>query len=152
MINHCSVKHIKKGIDMSHRAIVDTTIDRVTHWLLIGDTGRSSMCMLANFYSHENVKNLNIYEGVVHPYDSADFYRCHKLLEAVPEFREQLPIMRNVSPYWNTLVDHWSELEELLQADLADNKYVSRTLYDRMKELYKPITAELEQQKSSDNV
>ena len=74
---------------MSRTAVLETTIDRVTKWLLTGDTGRSSMCMLANIYSPETTKNLDAYEAIVHPYDSGDFWRCYLLLEAVPEFRDQ---------------------------------------------------------------
>lgn len=124
---------------MSRTAVLDKTIDRVMKWLLAGNTGRSSMCMLTNIYSHETVKNLNLHEAVVHPYDCGDFRRCYLLLEAVPEFREHLPIMRKVSPYWEVLVDNWDELETLLKADLAAQKKGSRILYDKMKELYKPL-------------
>lgn len=124
---------------MSRTAVLETTIDRVTKWLLTGDTGRSSMCMLANIYSPETTKELSSFESVVHPLDSGDFRRCYLLLEAVPEFREHLPTMRNVSPYWEVLVDHWDELEALLKVDLAEKKNGSRSLYDKMKMLYKPL-------------
>jgi hypothetical protein len=124
---------------MSSSAVLEKTIDRVMQWLLVGETGLSSTCMVANIFSHESIKKIKAYETTVHPLDSGDFYRCYKLLEAIPEFREHLPIMRKVSPYWEVLVDHWDELESLLKEDLRDKARGSRKLYDRMKELYKPL-------------
>lgn len=63
-----------------------------------------------------------------HPHDPADFRRCHKLLEVVPELREEMFRMKPISKVWSKLVDHWDQLTEML---LAEDK----GMYEFMKEL-----------------
>lgn len=68
-----------------------------------------------------------------HPHDPSDFYRCYKLLKAVPEYRTRLNEMMAVSPAWRELVSHWDELETLLLAELE--RGMAPKLYDRMQAL-----------------
>jgi len=96
----------------------------VANWLMNGERGASSEVMVSAF---EFIR-IPIGWCTSHPHDSSDFDRCVKLLDAVPEYRTRLDEMRTVSPQWETLVEHWAELEDLL-AESAPK------LYDRMKEL-----------------
>jgi hypothetical protein len=56
-----------------------------------------------------------------HPHDPADFIRCQKLLDAVPEFRQRLCEMSGESPEWAGLVARWDEIQGLIDVDLAMN-------------------------------
>jgi hypothetical protein len=47
------------------------------------------------------------------PWDPSDFKRCIDLLEAIPEFKQSFHEMKTVSKQWETLVNHWDELESL---------------------------------------
>lgn len=123
------------------------TIDRLMAWLIQGDTGLSSKCLAATIMSNGKTANIKAYEASQHPLDGSDLNRCVKLLRQVPEMREHLSIMRPVSKYWEVLVDHWDELEELLDNELIANKKpgsssLKGSTYKRMKELYAPIDAE----------
>lgn len=60
---------------------------KVVGWLANGETGTSSETMA--FWLAFNIEK----EDSGHPYDPADFDRCLRLLEAVPELRKQLPAM-----------------------------------------------------------
>jgi len=64
-----------------------------------------------------------------HPHDPSDFYRCHKLLELIPEWREELPKMREVSPAWAALVDNWDMLTDMLKEQIAGKK---NDMYEKM--------------------
>lgn len=49
--------------------------------------------------------------GGDHPYDPDDLNRCLLFLEAVPEAREHMDKLREISPIWAKLVDRWAEVE-----------------------------------------
>jgi hypothetical protein len=72
-------------------------------WLASDDTGMSSKFMAA------------VLGGIggkyAHPWDSGDFGRCVRLLDAVPEFRERIAMMRQHGPQWNSLLDCWDQAE-----------------------------------------
>lgn len=68
-----------------------------------------------------------------HPSDPADFKRCMKLLNQVPEFRTKLHEMKEVSDVWSKLVDNWDEFERLYYEECETGSCPK--LYDRMKEI-----------------
>jgi len=89
-----------------------------------GERGASSEVMVSTF---ECIQISSMWWSV-HPHDPSDFNRCVKLLNAVPEYRSRMDEMRAVSPQWDSLVDHWDELEGMLKESAPE-------IYDRMKEL-----------------
>ena len=103
------------------------------HWVLHGDRGISSNAMVEVFEGFPlGLINSSSPFGT-YPHDPSDFNRCYKLLEEVPGYREQLPKMRWRSRTWKVLVEHWSELEELLLEERETGKCPK--LYKRMREL-----------------
>lgn len=56
------------------------------------------------------------------------------LLAAVPDFKDRLGEMKEVSPVWGVFVDNWDELERLLIVESAIGPMAPK-LYDRIKEL-----------------
>lgn len=54
-----------------------------------------------------------------HPYDPDDFDRCLQLLDAVPELRSQLLVMRGISDAWARLVNRWNEVETMHLAEVG---------------------------------
>ena len=66
---------------------------------------------------------------VLAPHDPDDFGRCHRLLQAFPEWRSRLDEMR-AHPGWGPLVDAWSELEALYAEEIQSGK--APKLYARM--------------------
>ena len=62
-----------------------------------------------------------------------DFRRCMKLLDQVPEFRERLYEMKDVSEVWSRLVDNWDEFEKLYYEECETVRCPK--LWDRMKEI-----------------
>lgn len=120
------------------------TMNRLMTWQLIGDTGLSSQCLAATIITQGETVKLEHFYARQHPLDGGDLNRCVKLMRHVPELRVHLPIMRHVSEYWAVLVDHWDELETLLDRELLHHKIdkaFAGTTYKRMKELYAPIDA-----------
>ncbi|MFL9611017.1 hypothetical protein ACKF11_13100 [Methylobacillus sp. Pita2] len=77
---------------------------RVTGWLTGEHVGASSSAIVTRMLNLQNGNRS-------HPHDGSDFHRCLKLLKAVPEFKANLNLMREVSPEWDDLVDRWDELE-----------------------------------------
>lgn len=118
-----------------------TEIQKAMHWLLNANTGLSSECLMATMLNGGPVEGKS-WETHFHPRDSGDFNRCVGLLDAVPEFRERLDLMKQISKEWAILVEHWEELEELLKADKQINPRSAPQTYVRMKELFKLVEEE----------
>jgi hypothetical protein len=56
-----------------------------------------------------------------------------KILYQVPEFRERLPEMKDISEVWSKLVDNWGEFEFLYYEECGTGRCPK--LFDRMKEI-----------------
>jgi hypothetical protein len=85
-------------------------------WLRSGDTGTSSLTILATFTGNWQV--LHGGEGAP-PCDADDFGRCFRLLERYPQWRERIGEVSAKCPRFSPLVPIWSELETLYK----DGKY-----------------------------
>lgn len=56
--------------------------------------------------------------GHIHsPVRPGDFQRCLGLTMAAPEFRHRIGEMKQYSPAWRAVVDHWDELESILKEE-----------------------------------
>lgn len=110
---------------------------RINKWLASGERGISSNTML------EVITGISATSGAFgrcEPCDPDDFKRCWKLLNAVPELREEFPILANESDVWKALVDNWDELAAMMPKVLEEWKGerpypTASRMYDRMKEL-----------------
>lgn len=79
----------------------------IVNWLASDDTGSSSMAMA----HHLCGVGLDPHrDRSAHPWDAADFGRCHRFLLAVPEAKHDLPKMALVSPTWARFVAAWDTL------------------------------------------
>lgn len=109
-----------------------TEIQQAMRWLLNGKTGMSSECIMATILNNGPVGG--DYKACFHPLDPSDFNRCVGLLNNVPSFRSKLEIMKLVSKQWAILVDHWDELETLLNEEIPQRS--APKTYARMKDLF----------------
>ena len=116
-----------------------TEIQKAMHWLLNCDTGMSSECLMATMLNGGPVEG-KAWETHFHPRDPSDFKCCVDLLNAVPTFRITLDVMKQVSKQWAVLVDHWDELELLLNEEIP--RHSAPKTYARMKELFKLAEAQ----------
>ena len=105
------------------------TNEKLNNWLLTGERGISSEAIASKMTG----VNFTGQWGMGHPLDPSDFRRCLLLLKAVPEFKERLNEMEEVSPVWKDMVENWDELEKLYYEEVHTGKCPK--LYDRMKEL-----------------
>ena len=85
----------------------EETLRRAAVWLATGQVGASSRAMCCWLVLGIAPKSRSDY-----PLDPADFDRCLQFLGAVPEARQMLTKMREVSKPWSALVDRWDELEQ----------------------------------------
>lgn len=84
--------------------------DRRIEWLRNGERGVSSET-IHDFFAHR---------GEIHkagyPHDSADFGRCYKLLELIPEWRARIHELGNIrgltGQVWAALAKEWDVLEK----------------------------------------
>lgn len=86
-------------------------------WLESDDTGLSSKYM-AYVLAPEAP-----YSEYAHPYDPADFIRCEKLLQAVPELKDKLHNMAECSGEWSGLIRDWQVISELIEKDDGEEAY-----------------------------
>ena len=77
--------------------------DRAMWWIANGECGMSSKTMWNCFMDNKDFQ-------INHPYDPADFGRCWKLLDAIPEWKSKLYKLKPLSEAWNNLVENWDEL------------------------------------------
>ena len=108
-------------------------------WSRSDDTGQSSKAMAHHLAPMAGLDTYHVNEPKARPYDSADFGRCVRLLDAVPELRRHLLRMAEVSPQWAALVENWEELENLYRKALSSRN--APQLSRRMRELMEPLNA-----------
>ncbi len=103
---------------------------RLLKWWCCGDTGSSSeaivfvMCGL-------NPKAILKTHWSSYPYDSGDFGRCYKLLQAIPEWRGRIKEMACLGNVWDKIAITWQDLENLY----VDEK--PKELYSKLSKLRK---------------
>ena len=102
-------------------------------WLRDGRVGLSSyaLCVGTTGVSDPDRSEPRAFD---YPSDSSDFARCMGFLEAVPEARQHLEKMNDMSKFWQALVPVWGELEEL---HAAGNR---RGVTERIREVEKRVS------------
>jgi hypothetical protein len=100
-------------------------------WLLKGDRGISSETIFGA------ISGLVISSCKYPPADPSDFYRCYKLIKAVPEWKSELHKVAELSKTWKNVIDNWDKLSELLEQIEWRDKGISASngMYDFMKQL-----------------
>ncbi len=101
-------------------------------WLIYGERGISSLTMFKHLDGRDFTRG-----NEWPPSDPDDFKRCYKLLEAVPQWKDQLHKMKPVSPGWEKLVDNWDKLTEMYEQNVRENwkNYKKIGMYEFMKSL-----------------
>lgn len=85
-------------------------------WLASDDTGASSLYM-ASVLTGEFIAENH------YPRDTADFGRCLRLVEAVPELEGKILEMSQHGKKWAVVAAHWHEWAEVYRADDGQRLY-----------------------------
>lgn len=64
------------------------------------------------------------------PWDPADFGRCHRLLQAIPEWEGRIEEVAVQYPEWRPFVDNWPKMKEIYECDEPTER--SPDLYNMM--------------------
>ena len=83
-------------------------------WLKSGKCGLSSHTMYL-WFTDTKCTECDIIHQTSHPHDWDDFGRCFGLLEYIPEWKDRLDELRQISPIWNKLIDNWTILSNLYE-------------------------------------
>lgn len=102
-------------------------------WRASDDTGASSKAMAWRLSRETGQRFGRPADPQAHPHDPADFGRCVRLLDAVPEMRPYIGAMADVSPVWGRLIGEWDSLEALYREEWP--KGVAPKLYARMRQI-----------------
>lgn len=113
-------------------------------WLRSDDTGLSSLYMawtLAPLAGRSVPFSEHFTNGSPWPHDPADFGRCVRLLDAVPELRPHIAeLTRTVHPApWQRIAAEWDALEALYREELPTGK--GPKLYERLQQVTKGSAA-----------
>jgi len=102
-------------------------------WLANGEHGISSKTIFK--YLGKKFGMQIQYEG--HPKDPDDFKRCYKLLQAVPQWKDELHKMKEVSPAWANLVDNWDRITQMYEQNEKEEwkNYKKVGMYEFMQKL-----------------
>lgn len=109
---------------------------KALNWLANGETGTSSKTMA--FWLAFSIKM----DDGNHPLDPADFDRCLRLLEWVPELRPQISQMSLLGRHWSALIASWDAVEQchLQEVGLGWSKArIAPLTYDLMQQVYAPV-------------
>jgi hypothetical protein len=106
-------------------------------WLTGPDTGISSKTIFSVLSERYGSQARFSCPSV--PRDPSDFGRCHRLLEAMPEWRSRLPEVAAVHPEWGPLVREWDKLTEMYLEELPSGRCPK--LYRKMQALIGRATA-----------
>lgn len=88
----------------------------LTAWLESDDTGASSLYMASVLTGQFIAENH-------YPRDPADFGRCLRLVEAVPELESKIRDMSQHGKEWAVVVANWDEWAELYRLDEGERLY-----------------------------
>jgi len=107
---------------------------KVLVWFGCGELGISSKAMACAVVGIPTASH----KDRNHPYDPADFNRCLKFLNAVPEARQHFDKVAALSKTWAALISRWDEVEKCfideVGLDWCNGKKASKT-YKLMKEI-----------------
>jgi hypothetical protein len=105
-------------------------------WISTGERGLSSDAMFS--YILGTPLGSDSTDRIAYPLDPPDLRRCRLLCEAVPEVREGLPKMAEVSDIWARLVEEWDDLCALMDEETPlwrDCRGAAPRTYAKMKEV-----------------
>jgi hypothetical protein len=87
-------------------------------WLLSDEVGMSS-----KFLAFKLSGSPLAMTGYEHPYDAADFQRCRKMLDAIPELKSRLNLVASESKVWAGLIEEWDLICQLIDDDKCSEAY-----------------------------
>jgi len=87
--------------------------DKILRWFGEGEVGSSSKAMA--------LTSINMPNDGSYPHDPADFNRCLMLLDCVPEIRNHMDKIREISEKWASLVDEWDVVESMFLNEVGLN-------------------------------
>jgi hypothetical protein len=93
-----------------------SVIEKMNFWLQKGEHGMSSETIF------QVISGQRITDRLTHPYDPDDFRRCYLLIKAIPEWKEELYLLKTISPVWSKLVENWDKLTEMLEEQMKTCK------------------------------
>jgi hypothetical protein len=79
--------------------------DKILKWFGNGEVGSSSTAMALAVAGIDS-------EEKSHPHDPGDFNRCLLFLQSVPEARNHLNKVSQLSPYWGAVISNFDKIEK----------------------------------------
>lgn len=108
--------------------------DAELEWLKGPDTGTSSRSIFAVLSKkHGHLAFVGHGFGPSEPLDPDDFGRCHRLLQAIPEWRGRLAEVAAAYPGWGPLIREWDRCTALYEQEEPTGR--APKLYALMQEL-----------------
>lgn len=84
------------------------------NWLKNGEKGVSSETMFGA------ITGIEIQSRGSHPHDPDDFKRCMKLINAIPEWNNELHKVAALSDTWKNIIDNWETLCLMMEDTLKE--------------------------------
>lgn len=105
--------------------------ENAIRWLAEGERGISSNAIFEVLTGYKATGRW----GLGHPRDPDDFRRCELLLSAVPDLRDEMHNMVNVSPVWANLVRDWDKIKGMILEEAPNWEGRASKAYDYMKSI-----------------
>ncbi|GAC1392042.1 MAG: hypothetical protein NVSMB31_09880 [Vulcanimicrobiaceae bacterium] len=112
---------------------------RAIAWRNGDDTGLSSIALVCYLMGWP-VSDRGFRRSIQHPLDPADFGRCIRALDVLPELRSRLHEASEMSPTWAALIAKWGEIEALYHQEFPTS--MAPKCYALMKQIQREASAE----------
>lgn len=116
-------------IDLAAGTSLHPALEPAAQWLVHGERGASSEALCFHLYPELNPGADEVPTNT--PRDPSDFQRCVRFLEAVPDARDRIMEMSEVSQAWAQMAGQWDELEQIYAQERGQES--APRLYERLR-------------------
>lgn len=106
--------------------------EKAQWWYNNANRGTSSEYMMAALCKKPYIGFLT--QRYPHPEDPSDFYRCWFLIKAIPEWKDQLHLLKGKTKFWDAIIDNWDKLSDMIEEQIQTQK--DNGMYDFMKSIF----------------
>lgn len=100
-----------------------TIKERADEWAVNGELSYSSVVLFNYFTNNTDIRGLKSNHVHSFPNEPADYDKCYLLLKLIPEWRERILEVKEISSYWKEYAINWEKIEKLYLNAVSDGYF-----------------------------